>query len=201
MKYRIEARFAARGAFIQEESMTRARSAALIAVVAALLGAPAAMAQDAPPMPKPGPEHEVLKADVGTWNAKIEMVTPGGTMTSTGVETTRLGCGGLCLVTDFKGEMMPGMSFEGHGMSAYDSQKKKYVGTWSDSMSQGIAVGESTWDAATKTMTGTMEGPDASGATVKMKTVVEYKDPNTRVFTMYMPDGQAGMKITYTRKM
>jgi hypothetical protein len=199
MQYRIGARLARE--FNEEESMTRAKIATLTAVVAALLGAPVSRAQDMPPMPKPGPEHEVLKGDVGTWNAKVEMVTPGGPVTSTGVETNRLGCGGLCLVSDFKGEMMPGVTFEGHGMSAYDAQKKKYVGTWSDSMSQGIAVGESTWDPATKTMNGTMEGPDASGGTAKMKTVVEYKDPNTRVFTMYMPDGKPGMKITYTRKM
>ena len=49
-------------------------------------------------------------------------------------------------------------------------------------------------------MNGMMEGPDMTGAVVKMKSVVEYKDPNTRVFTMYNPDGTPGMKITYTRK-
>ena len=42
------------------------------------------------------------------------------------------------------------------------------------------------WDAATKTMTGTMEASDASGQQSQMKSVVEYKDAGTRVFTMYM---------------
>jgi hypothetical protein len=180
--------------------MTRAKSTTLTAVVVVLLGAVAAAAQEMPPLPKPGPEHEILMRDAGTWDAKIEMQTPGGPMTSTGVETSRIGCGGLCLITDFKGEMMPGMSFEGHGTTAYDANKKKYVGSWTDSMSQGLAVAESTWDPATKTMTGMMEGPDMTGAVVKMKSVVEYKDPNTRVFTMYGPDGKPGMTITYTRK-
>ena len=42
------------------------------------------------------------------------------------------------------------------------------------------------WDAATKTMTGTMEASDASGQHSQMKSVVEYRDAGTRVFTMYM---------------
>ena len=71
-------------------------------------------------------------------------------------------------------------------------------------MSQGLSIGESTYDAATKTATGYMEGPDMTGNVVKMKSVVQYKDPNTRVFTMYGPgpDGKEAkmMTITYTRK-
>ena len=180
----------------------RFRSRAVLGFIAAALLASAgpAAAQDMPPIPKPGPEHEVLKAEVGAWDATIEMETPGGMMTSKGVETNRLGCGGLCLISDFTGEFMPGMAFEGHGMTVYDSKKKKYVGTWTDSMSSSIAMGESTYDAATKTSTGFMEGTDMTGATVKTKTVVEHTDPDTRVFTMYNPDGAAGMKITYKRK-
>jgi hypothetical protein len=178
------------------------RTKAVVLTMAALLctAATRLAAQDMPPMPKPGPEHEILKSDVGTWDAKVETMSPNGAMTSSGVETTRLGCGGLCTITDFKGEMMPGMTFEGHGTGVFDSRKKKYVGTWTDSMSQGLMISEGTWDPATKTMTSTMEGPDMTGAMVKYKSVVEHKDPNTRVFTMYNPDGAVGMRITYTRK-
>lgn len=180
--------------------MTRTNAVLVFSVVALLGGTPAlAAAQEMPPMPKPGPEHAVLSADVGTWDAKVEMMTPGGTMTSSGVETNRMGCGGLCLITEFTGEMMPGVPFEGHGVSAYDPNKKKYIGSWTDSMSQGLMVGESTWDPAAKTMTSMMEGPDMTGAMVKMKAVTEQKG-DTRVFTMYNPDGQPGMRITYTRK-
>ena len=71
-------------------------------------------------------------------------------------------------------------------------------------MSQGISIGESTYDAATKTATGSMEGPGMDGTVVKSKTVVQHKDANTRVMTMYMagPDGKdvQTMKISYTRK-
>lgn len=161
-------------------------------------------AQEGPPVPKPGPEHEVLKMDDGVWDAVIEFGTPGGPMTSKGVETNTIGCGGLCLITDFKGEMGPGMTFHGHGMTAYDPMKKKYVGSWTDSMSTGMNVGETTYDAAAKKASGSMEGPDATGKVVKSRTVVEYVDPDHRVMTMFGagPDGKEAqlMKISYTRR-
>jgi hypothetical protein len=167
---------------------------------------PSPQAQGMPPMPKPGPEHEILAHDAGTWDAQVEVfMTPGAPpMVSKGVETNAMGCGGLCLVTDFKGEMAPGQSFEGHGTAVFDQAKKKYVGVWTDSMSTGLSLSEATYDATTKTMTGWMEGPDMTGKVVKMKSVVEYKDPKTRVFTMYAPgaDGKEAvtMRITYTRR-
>jgi hypothetical protein len=165
-------------------------------------GAPQGM----PPLPKPGPEHQIFKEDVGTWDAIVEsFMAPGAPpMTSKGVETDTIGCGGLCLITDFKGEMMPGTTFEGHGVSTWDPSKKKYVGSWTDSMSQGLAISEGTWDPATRTMAGWMEGPDMSGSTTKMKSVGEYKPDGRRVFTMYGPpvDGKepVAMRITYTRR-
>jgi hypothetical protein len=163
-------------------------------------GAPQAM----PPLPKPGPEHAIFKEDEGTWDAVVEMMMPGAPpMKSKGVETNAVGCSGLCLITDFKGEMMPGTTFHGHGTTAWDPAKKKYVGSWTDSMSQGIAVGESAWDPATRTMTGWLEGRDMTGQIVKSKSVVEYKS-GSRVFSMYTPgpDGKetVSMRITYTRR-
>ena len=159
-----------------------------------------------PPMPKPGPQHEVFKMDEGTWDATIEMAGGPGmpAMTSKGVEVNTVGCGGLCLITDFKGEMMPGMTFHGHGIGTWDALKKKYVGSWTDSMSQGMAVSEGVWDPAAKKFTGTMEGPDMTGKVVKSRSVGEYKPDGTRVMTMYAPgpDGKEMqvMRITYKRR-
>jgi hypothetical protein len=49
-----------------------------------------------------------------------------------------------------------------------------------------------------------MEGPDGSGAVTKTKHVTEWKDDDTRVFSMFMtaPDGKdyPVMKITYKRR-
>lgn len=177
---------------------------AALTLAAALSLAGAAVAQEMP-MPKPGPEHKVLEMDAGTWDATIEMTTAPGAppMTSKGTEVSTIGCGGLCLISDFKSEMA-GAPFHGHGTAAWDPAKKKYVGTWTDSMSAGISVSESTYDPATKTSTGWMEGPDMTGKVVKTKAVSEYKDANTKVFTMYAigPDGKEvpSMKISYKRK-
>ncbi len=174
----------------------------LTLTLGAVVSAPAAA--QGPPMPTPGPEHQVLKMDDGVWDAVVEISTPGGPMTSKGVETNTIGCGGLCLISDFKGEMGPGMTFHGHGMTAYDPLKKKYVGSWTDSMSSGMNVGETTYDAAAKKASGSMEGPDMTGNIVKSRTVVEYVDPDHRVMTMFSAglDGKEvqTMKISYTRR-
>ncbi len=157
-----------------------------------------------PPMPQPGPAHELLKMEVGTWDAVIEMSAPGApAMTSKGTEVATLGCGGLCLVTKFDSDM-GGMPFQGNGLTTYDPGKKKYVGSWTDSMSAGILTTEASYDPATKTMTTTLQGPDPTGAVQTMKSTSSYPDADHRTMTMFMkaPDGTEvpGMKITYTRR-
>jgi hypothetical protein len=165
---------------------------------------PAAVSAQAPPMVTAGPEHAVLKEDVGIWDASIEMMMPGAPAMppSKGVETSVMGCNGLCLITDFKGELM-GAPFQGHGVSTWDPAKKKYVGSWSDSMAPGLALTESTWDAAKKTMSGSMLAPDGSGGSAAMRSAVEYSE-GKRVFSMFTtgPDGKEmpTMRITYTRR-
>lgn len=190
--------------------MTLSRVLQLAVLLVALSAARVAVAQSGtqqmPPMPKAGPEHEILKMDAGTWDATVEL-TPGPgapPMTSKGVEVNTVGCGGLCLITDFKGEAMPGVAFHGHGVTTWDAVKKKYAGSWTDSMSMGLAVSEGTYDPAAKRVTGSMEGPDMSGKVVKTRTVVEWRDEGTRVMTAYAPgpDGKEMqvMRITYTRR-
>jgi hypothetical protein len=156
-------------------------------------------------MPKPGPAHEVLKKDVGVWDATVEStMEPGGKPVVTkGVETNIVIGEGLWLIQDFKGEFF-GAPFRGHGVTGYDTGKKKYVGTWVDTMTTAISTVEGTYDAATNTMTGTMESPGPGGTMMKMRSTSQWKDENTRIFTMYAPNGQGGefamMKITYKRQ-
>lgn len=176
----------------------------LLPVAGSLLLSTAAMAQ-MPPMPKPGPDQEVLSRDVGTWDASVKMSMPGAeAMVSKGTEVSTMGCGGMCLITDYSGEMMPGVAFKGHGLTAYDAAKKKYVGSWSDSMAAGLQVSEGTYDPATKSTTSMMEGPGMNGETVKTKSVSTYIDADHHTMTMFMtgPDGKdvETMKITYTRR-
>jgi hypothetical protein len=155
-------------------------------------------------MPKPGPEHEVLKLDVGTWDAVVEMLEPGKPPTvSKGTETVTVMTGGLWTMTDFKSTIM-NAPFQGHGQNGFDPSKKKYVSSWVDSMTTSITLGEYTYDAKTKTMKGFMEGPDMTGKMMKMSQTTEWKDADTRVFSMSMPgpDGKdvPTMRITYKRR-
>jgi hypothetical protein len=184
----------------------RVATAVLSSITFCLFLSTVASAQDMPPTPKPGPEHQMFTMDEGTWDAVIEMTPPGGgpATTSKGMQTDTVGCGGLCLITDFKGEFMPGMAFHGHGLTAYDAAKKKYVGSWTDSMSTGLMTSESTYDPATKSLTGWMEGPDMTGAAQKSKSTSTFADADHKSMTMFMtgPDGKETqmMKISYTRR-
>jgi uncharacterized protein DUF1579 len=159
---------------------------------------------EAPAMPTPGPEHAVLKDGAGTWDATVESFAAPGQppMLAKGIETATM-VGGFWLVSDFKSEVM-GQPFLGRSTLGYDPAKKKYVSTWIDSMTPSLSVGESDYDAATKTFTGWTDGIDHRGRPTRFKTVTVFKDPATRISTMSMkgPDGKemTVMRITYTRE-
>src|SRR5262245_57882003 len=189
------------------------KSARTLGCASFCLGLAAAAAAQMPPVPQPGPEHALLKADEGVWDATVEMLAaPPGTPVpppAKGSETNTL-IGGLWLVTDFKSDFM-GAPFSGHGINGWDATKKKYVSVWTDTMSSGLMRGEASYDAAKKTMTGWMEGPDVGphegpnvGQAARVKVTTEYKDADTRVFTMYAPGSTgkepATMRITYKRR-
>ena len=72
-------------------------------------------------------------------------------------------------------------------------------------MTPGLAVTEATWDPAKKTMNGTMDTPDGSGGTVKIRSTVEYSGPASacsRCSEVTGPDGKEmnTMRITYTKR-
>jgi hypothetical protein len=177
------------------------RTAALLAMLALATGA-GARAQE---MPKPGPEQDLLRQDAGTWDATIELWNAPGTPpeVSKGVSSISM-LGGFWQVDDFKATLM-GQPFEGRGLTGWDAAKKSYVGVWADSMSPGLTLSDSTYDAATKTLTGWAEGPGPDGKPVKSKGVTQWKDADTRVFTMHAPGGPDGqewlsLRITYKRR-
>jgi hypothetical protein len=156
--------------------------------------------------PKPGPEHEALKQLEGKWEGKstFRMASDAPTMEGTSTEESKLGCGGFWLISDTKGESKDMGSFAGHGMIGYDTDKKKFVGVWCDSMASYLFPYEGTYDAAAKTWTYTGMAKDMKGKDLKvtMKTVVKDKDHYT--FTMRHPDESGkemeAMKIEFTRK-
>jgi hypothetical protein len=158
---------------------------------------------------KPTDEHKMLASEEGTWDATVKTFTGGPDaepMVSKGSETNTLMPGGLWMLSKFEGDF-GGMKFEGRGQFGYDPLKKKYIGTWIDSMSPGLTVLDGDYDAKAKTMTYTGEGVEpASKMKYKQKMVTVTRDDGSRVFTLYMTMDATGgketkfMEITYTRR-
>jgi hypothetical protein len=166
----------------------------------------AGIAAQEPQMPKPQKEHEWLKKFVGNWDADIEAVMAPGTpaMKWKGTESVRA-IGGFWIMTENKGEFM-GTSFTGIMTLGYDPQKKKYVGTWVDSMQHKLWTYEGSVDAAGKKITLDTEGPGPldPSKNAKFKESIEFKSDDHKVFTSQMqgPDGKwiTFMTINYKRK-
>jgi hypothetical protein len=183
-------------------------------------GAPAMSPEDAKAMKnmeeagKVTENHKLLADNLaGEWTYESKMWQGPEPEVSTGTCSTKAIFGGRYLRADHKGSMqMPGpdgkmteMQFEGASITGYDNIKKKFFGTWMDSMSTGLFVSEGTYDAGTKTFTYTGEMPDCMQdfKIVKIRHSIRIIDKDKHVFEWYQPmNGKETktMEITYTRK-
>lgn len=150
--------------------------------------------------PKPGPEHARLKELAGTWDCTGKLA---GQIEFKGVSTSKMELGGFWLITEFEAELF-GQPFRGRSLDGYDPIKKKYVSIWTDSMSPTPMILEGDIDKDGKVVTLTGEGGGPHGV-MKYRTVTEFKDKDTFVWTMYAPVGENGkeaamMTATYKRK-
>lgn len=154
-------------------------------VVALLGGFSLGTAQDGPAMPQPQKEHEWLSQLVGEWDAEGEcLMDPSKPpMKFKGTESGRK-VGGFWIQLENKGEFM-GAPFTGLLNLGYDPEKKKYVGTWLDSMSSYLWQYTGSVDASGKVLTLETEGPccQQPGKLVKHKEVTELKSRDHKVFT------------------
>jgi hypothetical protein len=168
-----------------------------------------ATAQDDHPVPSPTAEHKILAADEGTWDAAIKSYPNGPDsepMVSKGVEINTVLAGGLWVASTFRADF-GGMTFEGRGQYGYDPSQKKYVGSWIDSMSPTLSVLEGSYDAKTKTLTYTGDGPcPKDGSKLAQRMVTTTKADGSREFTLYMTGTPTGgkeakvLQIQYTKR-
>src|SRR5689334_11143854 len=93
-------------------------------------------------MPKPSKEHEMLKETEGDWDyvMKYKLGPDQPEMESKGTEKCAM-VGGFWSVFDIKTPDMMGMPWHGHGFIGYDPEKKKYVGSFINSMSFYVMTG------------------------------------------------------------
>lgn len=154
----------------------------------------------------PGAAHAMLAKSAGHWNTTVKSWhDPNGEpMVSTGTEESEMIFGGRYLTSHFKGSMM-GQPYEGMGTTGYDNGKKKYVGTWFDSMGTGIMSYEGDYDAQKKELVchGSYIDP-VMGTETKARLVTRFLSDDQHVFEFWGPAPGADkdvkwMEITYTR--
>jgi Protein of unknown function (DUF1579) len=155
---------------------------------------------DAEPADKIKAATEVIRADVGTWDADLE-VTPAPGMApvkSKGVATSRL-VGDRWLVVDIESDG----GFAGHGVYGWDAATGEYVSMWVDSMQSSPARGRGHWDPANATMTYEVEAWHA-GQIIRYREQTERVSADTHVYRNLLPTPDGGefemIRTVYRRR-
>jgi hypothetical protein len=144
--------------------------------------------------PKPTAEHEWLKKFVGEWESTSE--APGAlgqpAVTCQGKSTSRM-LGELWVISQIENEMQ-GLTVHAIQTIGYDPEKKKYIGTWVDSMMNHLWKYEGSVDDQGTKLTLEAEGPNflTPGKTTKFRDAYEFKSDDHIVATASMlgEDGQ-----------
>lgn len=164
---------------------------------------------------KPGENHKLLAAGVGTWTYTVKAwmnPDPSAPPTeSTGTSVGKEVLGGRYIITEHSGKMlMPGpdgkmaeIDFKGIATEGYDNVKKRFVSTWIDNMGTMIMVSEGVYDAVNKVFTYQAEIEMIPGMRTKIREVIKIQDNDHRTFEFYEDRGGTDVKtmeIKYTRK-
>lgn len=133
------------------------KTVAFLGTLSIVFSATMAAAQD---FPLPQKEHKWLEQFVGEWEADMETVAQPDqpAMKCKGEMTYRM-LGGFWVICDSTVNMS-GIHINAVQTIGYDPEKKKYVGTWVDSMSSHMWKYEGTVDQSGKKLDLEAEGPN-----------------------------------------
>jgi hypothetical protein len=183
------------------------RNGSTLALAFALTWSLAAMCPaQAPELPKPTKEHELLGQFSGEWDATAETVPRPGqpAMKCQGVESAKM-LGGFWLIGRNEATMM-GAPVSSVLSIGFDPASKKYVGTFVCSMDSNFWKYEGTMEESGKKLTLETEGPSPLDPKkrAKFQEVLELKDKDNKAFTSYIQgdDGKWVKMVTvdYRRK-
>ncbi len=161
-------------------------SAVAMSAVFALALGPVAQEEG---MPTPTPEHGKILAGVGDWEGSLTMFDmPGAKPEPVPAKEKVTGIGGFWVLSDFTCEFM-GMPYHGSGHVGYDAEKKKYVGTWVDSMSSYFSLMEGEYDASKKALVMRWQAPDMTGQMAAHRSE-STETADTRTMTFYTGEGE-----------
>jgi hypothetical protein len=165
-------------------------------MVAVIVAAALAVPGWSQEMPKPGPEHALLKEREGTWDTTMKA----GGMETKGTVTYKMELGGFWLAGSMESELF-GAKFTGRSLESYHPAKKKYVSVWVDSMSTAPVTMEGAYDTEKKVFVMAGEGPGMDGKATKYKSESRMPDKDTLEMTMWIGDGkEPAFTVTYKRK-
>lgn len=135
---------------------------------------------------EPQKEHQWLQQLVGEWTyeADCNMGPDQPRQKMKGTERVR-SLGGLWTIAEGRGEMPGGATGDMIMTLGYDTQQKRYVGSWVGSMMTNMWVYAGSVDAAGKVLTLDTEGPDCygGGGTTRYQDIIEIKGPDQRTLT------------------
>jgi hypothetical protein len=176
--------------------MSTALQLRILASLAAVLFAAVASFADVPEFPGPEPEHAFLKRFTGEWTSTSEAkgAPDQPALTSHGTLRCRM-LGEFWVVCD--AEMSGGgMQIKAVQTIGYDPAKKKYVGTWVDSMMNHLWTYEGTVKGNTLTLEA--EGPNCmdGGKLTKMRDIYEFKS-ETEIAVSSQAQNDAGEWVTF----
>ncbi len=157
-----------------------------------------ATGQEPPAMPKPTQEHAWLQKFTGEWTSELKamMVPDQPPMQCSGTMSSRQ-IGGFWILNEMKGESS-GEPMNGVQTIGYDEAKKRYVGTWVDSMTAFMWQYEGTVDPSGKVLTLDADGPNfmGDGDLTKFQDIYEFKFADEILMTSRML-GADGKWVTF----
>lgn len=153
---------------------------------------------EAPEFPQPTEEHQWLKQFKGEWETHAKSVAYGdfpAMECETHMKSRFLGNYWVMLETTGEMDGVPVHSIQTLG---YDPEKKKYIGTWVDSMSHYMFHYVGTVDESGKKLVLEAEGPNMlePGRTAKYRDSFEFKSPDLVTATSEIQD-EDGKWVTF----
>lgn len=162
-------------------------------LVASLFTTSALMAQDLPEVPGPVKEHEWLQRFVGEWDVVSEGTMGEGQPPIKGEATMKSSMLGKIWIVNTSEMEIAGTPMKSIQMIGYDTDKKKYVGIWVDSMMNHMWKYEGDVDKSGNKIMLEAEGPSMTGeGSAKYMDSYEFTDADTIVSTSSVqgPDGK-----------
>jgi hypothetical protein len=150
-------------------------------------------------MPTPVDQHKQLLAGVGEWEGTLtSYMIPGMKPEPVAAHETVTAIGEFWTLSQFHCQFM-GQPYHGSGHYGYDPEKKKYIGTWVDSMSSQFALMEGEVDPKTNTLVMHWQARDMTGK------VVPHRSESTmggdaRTMTFYSGEGAGTKSMTIEMK-